>query len=106
MIIAPEQFFAILSAIPLSTLKMQMGRMRLKFTIEELASLLMLLNRSQSHKIALKTLWISEVGLGTYQNFCKNLDLASKLMPLILTKPWLKASAGSKAEIKNCLSPV
>lgn len=87
MIIAQEQFFAILSTFSLSTLKMQMGRVRLKFTVEELARLLYLLNMAQTQKIMLKALWGDRPGgLGSYQNFCKNLDLVAKLMPLIFTK--------------------
>ncbi len=86
MIITQKEFLAILCTIPFSTLKMQLGRMRLKFTLTELSELLSLLNVAQTQKMELKRLWSAHKELGTYQNFCKNLDLASKLMPFIFTK--------------------
>lgn len=87
MIIAQEQFLAIVQSLPLSTLKMQMGRLRLKFLISDIALLLNLLNMAQTQKLCLKTVWQGRNSeLGTYQNFCKNLETVAKLMPLVMSK--------------------
>ena len=86
MIISQEEILAILLTIPLSTIKMQMGRIRLKFTRQELAKLLFMLNEAQSRKVTFKHIWHKNKEDTTYQNLCKNFDVVSKLMPLIFSK--------------------
>ena len=86
MIISQEEILAILLTIPLSTIKMQMGRIRLKFTRQELAKLLFMLNEAQSRKVTFKHIWHKNKEDKTYQNLCKNFDVVAKLMPLIFSK--------------------
>ena len=84
MIITQDKFLTILKTLTLKAIRSQMGRIRLKFTLEDLAFYLHQLHLHQACKVTFKSLWLKSGRELSYQSFCQNIDACSKLAPLML----------------------
>jgi len=83
MIITQKKFLAILQTLSIREIRHQLGRIRLKFTLQEIAFYLEQLHLHQAHRVTLKALWIKSETGHSYQSFCQNLDLCAKLSGLV-----------------------